>query len=521
MRLPLGPSNSGVDSREAKAGALLALVTILCLLTNFRQLAIWMCPLVALGLGLLTRHHFGQSWYLLVGLALLSTGAAIGTTGWLPAHYFTSLTLAFSLIYLWLLPNVGLHVGLHVGQSSHQTAVHDTKSIRVQWQTLLASFDQWLLPILTTVLVVNNSIGLFEFLSSQLNRNDQYDDAFIGFYGRSGTAMHGLSIINAAVATLYLVSFGQSSALGWTRARLLRLALALVLGISSVLCFYGLGLVIWMVMIGLMALASIRRPAFAGLLIIYGLLMVGISAWSSPKTMAYTVSNIDQVTSNSKLDDWAGTNGNENNGKSAQNDALARRYQHLPRKVQLFGLYYGHYWGNWHLLILGSGPGTFCSRVTFLLGGDFSTKKWVNDLRPNAQPAFAQAYVLPLWSSKLTSMPYQDGTRNQPFSSVVAMVAEYGWLFALTLLVISCQMVWRSIIYLKGEAKTSYVTSGQIYVAGIVSISVLLLLHLLVDNLAESSEFLVLLILFKWLMRQTKMAPQDRFLSHASSLQPS
>ncbi len=511
MRLPLGPSNSGVDSIEAKAGALLALVTILCLMTNFRQLALWICPLIALGSGLLTRQHFGRFWYLLVGLALLSTGAAIGTTGWLPAHYFTSLTLAFSLIYLWLLPNDGFQVG----QRTHHTTVEDTKPIRIQWQTLLASFDQWLLPILTVVLVVNNSIGLFEFLSSQLNRNDQYDDAFIGFYGRSGTAMHGLSIINAAVATLYLVSFGHGSSSGWTRTRLLHLALALVLGISSVLCFYGLGLVIWMVMIGLVAVASIRRPAFAGLLVLYGLFMVGISAWSSPKTMAYTVSNINQVTASGKIDDWSDTEENENSGKSAHNDRLARRYQHLPRKVQLFGLYYGHYVGHWRLTLLGSGPGTFCSRVTFLLGGDFSTKKWVNDLRPNAQPAFAEAYVLPLWSSKLTSKPYHDGTRNQPFSSVVAMVAEYGWLFALTLIWISSQLVWRSIKNLNSGAKTTSYTSDQIYIAGIVSISVLLLLHLLVDNLAESSEFLVLLILFKWLMRQTKMAPQDRFLSQA------
>ncbi len=64
----------------------------------------------------------------------------------------------------------------------------------------------------------------------------------------------------------------------------------------------------------------------------------------------------------------------------------------------------------------------------------FSRISFIKDER---QPYYFKNYAYTLWNENNTSKAlYLDGFRNQPFSSTLAFLGEYGFIFTLTFFVL-------------------------------------------------------------------------------------
>ncbi|WP_157449750.1 hypothetical protein [Croceitalea dokdonensis] len=82
------------------------------------------------------------------------------------------------------------------------------------------------------------------------------------------------------------------------------------------------------------------------------------------------------------------------------------------------------------ILVLGTSPGTYNSRAAFLLNGDLSRTKILKD-NVKKRPPYHQTDVFPLFNTITTRVPWMGGTRNQPFSSVIAIFMEYGFILGI------------------------------------------------------------------------------------------
>jgi hypothetical protein len=185
------------------------------------------------------------------------------------------------------------------------------------------------------------------------------------------------------------------------------------------------------------------------------------------------------------------------NGKKVKYD--------IPRKLVLHKNYVQTYTKDVGLLILGSGPGTFNSRTSFLLNGDYSKNSYLSTIFDVSTPAMAEKYVYPLWNSKITSQSlykygvYNDGTRNQPFSSIISLLSEYG-LFTFVLLFILIYNKYELTLNKLDSAKFETENKKQIgiYRNYIKFISIFIVLNLFTDNFLEYPEIIAMyLIMFK------------------------
>jgi hypothetical protein len=106
----------------------------------------------------------------------------------------------------------------------------------------------------------------------------------------------------------------------------------------------------------------------------------------------------------------------------------------IPRKLIVYKNYFNLYASDPILFLIGSGPGTFNSRTSFLLNGEYSKIKWVEKITAgSSRPHYASLGAYPLWNPKNMTSNLTNGTRNQPFSSIVSILAEYGFVFFLLL----------------------------------------------------------------------------------------
>jgi hypothetical protein len=158
-----------------------------------------------------------------------------------------------------------------------------------------------------------------------------------------------------------------------------------------------------------------------------------------------------------------------------------------PRKIIVHNNYLHAYTGNVKDFLFGSGPGTFNSRSAFMAGSSHQFNA-LPFLKSPQQPYYFKNYVYPLWNHTNTSAAlYQDGFRNQPFSSLLAFFGEYGVLFAFF-------FFWSVIEYYKrvkaltkeGERKAKWLFKFLL---------LLLLLLLAIDNYYEYPETMILLLL--------------------------
>jgi len=338
---------------------------------------------------------------------------------------------------------------------------------------------------LSVIMVYNNLIGLAQFVILH------HDDAFTGFYGAHSIGPHGLGIINGFIFINYFVRFRHNPR--WSILFLMLFFLC-----SFVMAFFGMALVLLFVSIALFYLFyqfKILNVIKFGTLVVF---IMGVLFLASSKTFSYNYN----ILSNTVV--MLGE------GDFSTDSAM-------PRKLTVFYNYSKVFMDDIKLFLFGTGPGTFNSRTSFLLNGDYSTNVLVK-LMGASQPEYALDNAYSLWNRNILSIQFNDGTRNQPFSSVIALLAEYGFIFALVLLIIVFQKIRGILRDLHNASRDAtdpnerrgYLVNREfLIVAGIFT-----MLLLLSNNLIENTEILVFIIIMK-LIEMT--VPSQHLLSNIDS----
>ncbi|MBT1704572.1 hypothetical protein [Chryseosolibacter indicus] len=327
------------------------------------------------------------------------------------------------------------------------------------------NYFEYFIKVLTGVLVINNIIGLVQFMYAPAVN----DDAFIGFYGAGGLGPHTLSLVNFIVCAYYFLAYQHSKSK-------IKLFLFLFFISSAILSFYGLGLIIFILSI---FIYKFSLKAFFRSIFIFVLVMVmftGLLYTFRYQTFLYNYENLQRV------------------ALFFRNDDGQKNAHQIPRKLMLYRNYVEVYLREPILFLTGSGPGTFNSRSYFLLNGDYSKHKFVIELFGQHSPRYAQKYVYPLWNSTNTGK-YMDGTRNQPFSSIVALFAEFGAIVSLFISMLASNKYRSTLQKLKQQNdQGSY--SANLYFLKFLTI--FFVLNLFTDNFLEYPEIVMIyLFIFK------------------------
>lgn len=271
------------------------------------------------------------------------------------------------------------------------------------------SIEEWM-KYSSHILVLVNLTALVNFLYVWMTGYGLLDDGFNGLYGRSGLSMHTFSLVNFIYCIYY---FNRSN-----------ITKGILFFCCGFLCFYSLGLMFFLASIFLVLIGDLNKKHLKYLLGI-GIATVAIVYSidrSNPHTFSYVKENIQR-----SIDVYY----NKKPYKSEMEDVRNFKSVKTPRKMLAFE-------GALNVisdpvkLLFGISPGTYNSRTSFLLNGEYSSSK----LFANAQvrPKYAERDIYPLWNKKIT-FQYNDGTRNEPFSSFIAVIVEYGILQGLILII--------------------------------------------------------------------------------------
>jgi hypothetical protein len=304
---------------------------------------------------------------------------------------------------------------------------------------------------LTCVALINNVFGIIQYI-----RNPG-DDSFVGIYGRFTVSQNGLSLVNGILAFLHFLFFQQSK-------RKVSLVLAIFFLICSVMGFYGAGIIALLASVVLFYLRITLRNILR-LIIVAGLsllLVYYLMKFISPDTLEYNIAILKRFASPS--------------------------VERMPRKLIIFKNYGEAYFNNWKDFVFGSGPGTFNSRSAFMVGSP--TYFNLNIIKSDVQPHHFSNYAYTLWNASNTG-PY-DGFMNQPFSSFLALLGEYGLLITLIIF-------WSMYRMLKkvGPVQIRYSSAGwkNLAAPAIRFLLILTFFLILIDNYIEYPE-IIFLILF-------------------------
>lgn len=290
------------------------------------------------------------------------------------------------------------------------------------------------------LMLANGLVGFFQFAIYR------YDDAFIGIYGRSGLETHALSFIYSILsAFLY---YDQRL---FSRKRSLQFSFFFFL--CSVMCFYGTGLVIFFASLAFVVLFNIGffRFFFLGFVCLLGYFLID---FFNPGVLDYYLNNIFLFYE----------------GVISYYDGYFD--PQMPRRVIFVVDFFNAFLQDLLWLFFGIGGGSFNSRISFLLNGDYSSFSFL----PVSRHYLADELVFSHWNSELLSSSFSDGSRNQPFSSYISVLAEYGLFFFVIL--------YTSIIY------TVYKIFKKINPSLGMFLSCFLFMILAVENLADYHDVL-------------------------------
>ena len=151
-----------------------------------------------------------------------------------------------------------------------------------------------------------------------------------------------------------------------------------------------------------------------------------------------------------------------------------------PRKILAFRSYFEKITNSKSNILLGIGPGTYNSRTSFLLNGEYTKNPIFKKI--SSEPPLAVKYIYPLWNSKITYQ-YNDGTRNEPFSSFLSVLSEYGLIITLMLIYLLFKLYQR----------VSKVDNRNKFF--IQFIFLFFALNLMLENYVEYPEFFLLAII--------------------------
>lgn len=317
--------------------------------------------------------------------------------------------------------------------------------------------SQWF-SVSAKVLTVVNVSAFIDFIYVMISKSRLLDDGFIGFYGTSGLNMHTLCIINFIYAVYY---FGVRK-IWW----------ALLFMFAGFMCFYGLGLILFILVFGICLLTTLNKKYLKYILVspFMALLLALLISILNPRVFTYMSNNITNAVSAISSISY----------EEQLNRIKEFKRVETPRKVLSFVGGYERVLKNPSIIFFGTSPGTYNSRTSFLLNGEYAGSQWTR-LVAN-RPVFASEDIYPLWNKKITYR-YNDGTRNQPFSSVLSLTMEYGVIISsafFVLFAITFKKIRRQNEKLKLFAKFFFLY---------------LVFNLLVENYLEYPELMVLVII--------------------------
>lgn len=303
--------------------------------------------------------------------------------------------------------------------------------------------------------VINNIFGIFQYFTNP------YDDSFRGIYGGFTVTQNGLSLLNSILFFYYFLTFTNSG-------RKVHLIASLFFVFCAILAFYGAGLIVLFIAIAVFYIKLRLKSVFKLLILVIflGAIAYFLMKIISPNTLDYNLAILSKF--------WNASIGN------------------APRKLIVFYNYAVNYPENFLDLFFGSGPGTFNSRSAFMVGSPsyFS----VEFIKADSQPYYFKNFAYSLWNASNTGR--YDGFMNQPFSSLLAILGEYGLIFALLFFaMISRQYSAIKKIMRDKNASLEQITAGRLF----QFLVIFTLLLLVIDNYMEYPEVMgVLLILIKF-----------------------
>ncbi len=367
----------GVTIKRKQAVAFLAIfIALLCFLFLRNFLLLVYLPLVFVVLFVFRQRISLSDLIFIAVFCLLGLTSALSEGIHWPNYLFS--------IYL-LLPTF-LIIRSVSGPLSPRSSFHLDQFMKITGYVLIA---------------VNISAFIYYFFLIDPSVANQ-EDSFTGFYGKAGFGSHSLSIINMTYA-LYAV-YNR-------RTRLFFFFL-----FSGIMGFYGLGLMVLLATLGIMYFSNLLRYFRQFIVGILGVVAVGlIIATTNAKNFNYIEKNLSEAFQVFEAYDY----------EAEKAEAEAFKVTQVPRFITFV---YGSVNRLLHspkVLLLGASPGGYNSRVAFYFNGDFVQNEYLK-YNYRYRTRYHSEDVFPLLNWELLKRPYNDGTRNQTFSSVLAVIMEYG-----------------------------------------------------------------------------------------------
>lgn len=298
-------------------------------------------------------------------------------------------------------------------------------------------------------IIINDLVGILQYIEVP------NDDSFAGIYGHFTVTQNGLSLINSILFYYYAKRFQYGN-------RPVDLVLFIFFLLCALMGFYGAGMVILLAALILatfkISVTRIIQGVFISVLVVA--VVYYITGVISPATLQYNKNVIKRF------------RGNTN--------------QSPPRKLLAFSNYVDGYLSEPKDLIFGSGPGTFNSRSAFLVGSPdyFAPAAFI---KSEKKPYYFENYAYTLWNPS-NIVKYHEGFMNQPFSSLLAFLGEYGLLFTVCFFYLYYRRYKR--------AGAFQATTMEQRIARDLNkfISIFLVFLLIIDNYVEYPEITIFLL---------------------------
>lgn len=333
--------------------------------------------------------------------------------------------------------------------------------------------------LISWITAFSNVIGFWQYFSKP-----DSDDNFRGIYGSFTISFNGLVILNSIIAfyyfSLYIVDKKRKNLYAF-----------LFFLMSGIMGFFGAGLLVFIVAF---VLAFMRFHLVKFIKTLFTSILVLIVAYYSlyfirPQVLNYNKSNIEKI--------------------------LSFDVENGPRKIIVFYNYLIAYPKHVRDFLFGSGPGTFNSRSAFTVGSPsyITSAEFIKSQR---QPFYFKNYAYTLWNETNTSQAlFQDGFRNQPFSSVLSFLGEYGLVF--TIFFIGGYLLYFRRVRRIGRKQKNNLTFSYRLLFKFVAIFLLLLL--LIDNMLEYPEIILLIgVIMKLLHIELLKQEGERKMNVAQSI---
>ena len=356
---------------------LLLIITALFCLLFLRQFLMFVYPLLVFLIFVVLKLKVTTKQFLFLSLLFVVTLISSYLDGFFIENYIFSLYLILPT-FIFLTSKV-------------------TRFFYMEEELLFKKFFNYFTIILAIV-----NVSAFIYSQFLISPDQNFEDSFTGLYGSAGLGSHTFSIINLCVCVYYFYN-----------KKILKFLLFLICGVFG---FYGLGLMAFIAAFSLVFLTNILKHWKAILLTFGSVLIVMLSIYLfNPKNFRYLEKNINYA--QLAIDDYS-----YQEEMDKVNENLITR---VPRFITFLDGAQKRLFSDSKVFFIGTSPGGYNSRVAFFFNGDFMSNKLIKNSFNN-RTKYHQVDVYPLLNRTLLERPYNDGTRNQTFSSITTMIMEYG-----------------------------------------------------------------------------------------------